>query len=374
MRIALVSSHTDKVIYETSTAKCARALARHGHEVVVYARRNAAHLEERQRAQDGYQVVHVPLGPARPISADAAWSYTDDFARFLRREWNETKPDVAHSHGSMAGLATLLAARDHAVPVVHTHHEPAPEHERITRLICRHAAHVVATSSDQVRGLCLAGVPRSRISVASPGVDLDDQDVTDAAIRPTGRVNVLGLGGLLTGHGFDTVVAALADVRDAALVIAAPVEMLDRNTDQEARRLRQLAVRLGVQDRVSVLGTANRADVITLLRSADLVVTAPRQDPSGTVALEAMARGLPVVASAVGALADVVVDKVTGRLVPPGDTHALMVALRELVADSTRREAFGLAAADRVRARYSWDRVVQEAIRVYQRAADLVRT
>jgi glycosyltransferase involved in cell wall biosynthesis len=374
MRIALVSSHSDGVTHESSTAGFARALVHHGHEAVVYVRKNAAHLDERERTDDGYEVVHVPLGPARPISAEAAWSHTDDFAKFLRREWSETRPDVVHSHGSMAGLSALLGARNHAVPVVHTHHETDPEHERIARLICRHAAHVVATSTDQVSGLCAAGVPRSRISVASPGVDLDEEAVADAAKRHAGRVKVLGLGDLQPGHGFDAVVAALPDVRDAALVIAAPVETLDRTTGQEAKRLRQLAVHLGVQDRVSVIGTATKADVVTLLRSADLVVTAPRQDPSGTVALEAMAHGLPVVASSVGALADLVVDKVTGRLVPPGDAHALTLALRELVADSTRREAFGLAAADRVRARYGWDRVVQEAIRIYQRAADLVRT
>jgi D-inositol-3-phosphate glycosyltransferase len=373
MRIALVSSHTDKVPYGTGVAGFARALVRHGHEAVVYSRRNATHLEQRERAQDGYEVVRVPLGPARPISADAAWAHTDEFAQSLRREWNETKPDIAHSHGSMAGLAALLAAREQDVPVVHTHHEPNPEHERIARLICRHAAHVVATSSDQVPGLCLMGVPRSRISVTSAGVELDSEEMVDTSEHRMGRITVLGLGELLPGHGFDAVIAALADVRDAVLVIAAPVETLDRNTNQEAKRLRRLAVRLGVDDRVSVIGTATRPEVVGLLRSADVVVAAPRQDPSGVVALEAMAHGLPVVASAVGALADVVVDGITGRLVPPGDVPALALALRELVADPTQRDAFGIAGADRVQARYGWDRVVRDTLLVYERAAQFIR-
>lgn len=373
MRIALVSSHTDKVPYGTGVAGFARALVRHGHEAVVYTRRNAAHLDHRERTQGGYQVVRVSLGPARPISANAAWAHTDDFAQFLRREWHETQPDIAHSHGSMAGLSALLAAREHDVPVVHTHQEPDPEHERIARLICRHAAHVVATSSDQIPGLCLMGVPRSRISVASAGADLDSTEMAGTTEGRTGRVTVLGLGELLPGHGFDTVIAALADVRDAVLVIAAPVETLDRNTNQEAKRLRQLAVRLGVEDRVSVIGTATRPEVAGLLRSADVVVTAPRQDSSGVVALEAMAHGLPVVASAVGALADVVVDRITGRLVPAGDVPAFAHALRELVADPTERDALGIAGADRVRARYGWDRVVRDALLVYRRAAQFVR-
>lgn len=375
MRIALVASHSGKAPDGTGVAGLARALARAGHEAVVYARRSAAHPEK--RSPDGYRIVHVPLGPARPVSTDTAWSYTDAFARFLRRDWAEAKPDIAHSHGSMAGLAALLAAREHVMPVVHTHDEPDLEHERIARLICRHAAHVVVTSSDQVPGVALMGVPRARISVGSVGVDLDDEEpagATEVQERDTDRVTVLGLGDLQPGHGFDTVVAAVADVRHAALVVAAPVEALDRQTNQEAERLRRLAVRLGVQDRVSVIGTATRPDVRALLRSADVVVTAPRREPSGAVALEAMAHGLPVVASAVGALADVVVDKVTGRLVPPGDASALSFALRELVTDATRRDAFGIAGADRVRARYGWDRVAREALAVYRRAAQFVRS
>ncbi|MEV6717557.1 glycosyltransferase [Lentzea sp. NPDC051208] len=369
MRIALVSSHTGKVPHENGFA---RALAQHGHEIVVYVRGDAAHLEERDK--DGYEVVRVPVGPARPSSEDAVWDHTDDFARFLRREWERTRPDIAHADGSAAGLAALLAAREHAVPVVHTHHEPAREHERIARLICRHAAHVVVTSSDQVHGLCLAGVPRSRISVSPAGVDFDDQDLPGVAEHGSGPVRLLGLGGLLPGHGFDTVVEAMADVRNAALVVAAaPAETLDQDTDLEARRLRHMAVRLGVQNRVSVARTANREEVTALLRSADVVVTTPRRDPAGVVALEAMARGLPVVASAVGALADVVVDKITGRLVPPGDARALTLALRELVGDRSRRDALGLSGADRVRARYGWDRVARDALLVYERAAHLVR-
>jgi D-inositol-3-phosphate glycosyltransferase len=368
MRIAVVTSHIGRTSRGTAVAGLARALARSGHDTVVYTRKDTAHLPKRERTRDGYEVVHVALGPARPMSEDAAWSYTNELARFLNREWAEGPPDIAHTHGTMAGLAALLAAREQKVPVVHTHDEPDPERERVERLVCRHAAHVVATSNDQVTGLCRMGMPRSRITVVPAGVDLNGRETTGTTARRPGRVSLLGIGELVSGHGFDTVIAAMADVRDARLVIAAPVETLDRKTSLEANRLRQLAVRLGVGDRVSVVGTATPSDVTGLLRSADLVVTTPRQDPSGVFALEAMAHGLPVVASAVGALADAVVDGITGRLVPPGDVPALALTLRELVAEPTRREAFGIASADRVRARYRWDRVVTDTLLVYQRA------
>jgi glycosyltransferase involved in cell wall biosynthesis len=362
MRIALVTSHTGE------TFGLARALARHKHDVTVYVRRDAAHLGERERSDDGYQVVRVPAGPARPLSPDTAWRHTDEFTRLLRREWGESTPDVAHSHGTMAGLAALLAAREHAVPVVHTHREPDPERERVDRLICRHAAHVVATSTAEVADLCRMGVPRSRITVVPTGVDLDDRETPGPLEHGTGRVTVLGVGELRPGHGFDTAVTAMADVRDAVLVIAAPVERNDRKSTLEANRLRRLAQEVGVEDRVQVIGPAARSEAVTLLGSADIVVTVPWQDPSGVVALEAMAHSRPVIASDVGALADAVVDEITGRLVPPGDVPALVHALRELVANDAKREAFGIAGADRVRARYGWDRVSADAVRVYQHA------
>lgn len=368
MRIALVTSHIGRTSRGTVVTGLARALVRSGHDAAVYTRRDATHLAARELTPDGYELVRVTLGPARPMSEDAAWSYTNELARFLTSEWEARPPDIVHTHGTMAGLAALLAAREHKIPVVHTHDEPDPERERVERLVSRHAAHVVATSNDQVTDLCRMGTPRSRITVVPAGVDVDDQEAAGVPERRSGRVSLLGIGELQSGHGFDTVVAAMADVRDARLVIAAPVETLDRKTSQEARRLREFAVRNGVGDRVSVVATATPSDVTGLLRSADLVVTTPRQDPSGVFALEAMGRGLAVVASAVGALADAVVDGVTGRLVPPGDVPALAVSLRELVAEPAKREAFGIAGADRVRARYGWDRVVTDTVRVYQRA------
>lgn len=105
-----------------------------------------------------------------------------------------------------------------------------------------------------------------------------------------------------------------------------------------------------------------------LVRSADAVVCAPLYEPSGAVAIEAMACGVPVVATAVGALADVVVNGVTGLLVPPGEPDSLSRALRSLLLDDTLRNEFAVAGRDRVAARYSWSRVAEDVLRVYARA------
>lgn len=102
-----------------------------------------------------------------------------------------------------------------------------------------------------------------------------------------------------------------------------------------------------------------------MLRSADVVVCAPWYESFGTVALEAMACGVPVVVSSVGGLADTVVDGVTGLHVPPREANTLASTLRALIRDASRRQSLGVAGCDRAKARYAWNRIAADTARVY---------
>jgi glycosyltransferase involved in cell wall biosynthesis len=108
-----------------------------------------------------------------------------------------------------------------------------------------------------------------------------------------------------------------------------------------------------------------RPDMPALLRSADLVACTPWYEPFGLVPLEAMACGVPVVASAVGGFLDTVVDGATGTLVPPRRPDRLAAAIRRLLAEPFWREAYGTAGVDRARSRYSWDRIASATLAVY---------
>jgi len=88
------------------------------------------------------------------------------------------------------------------------------------------------------------------------------------------------------------------------------------------------------------------------------------------VSLEAMACGTPVVATAVGGQVDAVVDGTTGILVPPGRPALLAHRIRQLLSHPMLLEAFSVAAADRARSRYSWDRIAHETLAVYDSALD----
>jgi glycosyltransferase involved in cell wall biosynthesis len=117
-------------------------------------------------------------------------------------------------------------------------------------------------------------------------------------------------------------------------------------------------------------GQVSRGALPPLLRSADLLVSVSEYEPSGMVSVEAMACGTPVIASAVGGQEDAVVDGTTGILVPPGRPALLAQRIRQLLAHPMLLEAYSVAAVDRARSRYSWERIAHETLAVYDVALD----
>jgi glycosyltransferase involved in cell wall biosynthesis len=174
---------------------------------------------------------------------------------------------------------------------------------------------------------------------------------------------------LAPNQGVDVAVRALADIPEAELVIAGGPEHGKLRGDKAYRALLRLASDLNVRDRVIFHGGVSDTDLPALLRSADLLVDAPTGEPFATVALEAMACGTPVVASAIGSHLDTIIDGTTGLLVPPGRPGLTAQRIRTLLASPMLLEGFGIAAVDRARARYSWDRIGQETLAIYERSA-----
>ena len=152
----------------------------------------------------------------------------------------------------------------------------------------------------------------------------------------------------------------------AELVIAGGPAKSQLRKDEAYQDLTGLAERLGVAGRVSFTGKIAPGGLPALLRSADLLVSAAPYEPSGAVALAAMSCGIPVAAPAVGGCADAVLDGTTGALIPPGRPDLFARRVRDLLSSPLRLEAFGIAAADRATARYSWDRISRETVAAYE--------
>jgi D-inositol-3-phosphate glycosyltransferase len=393
MRIAMVSEHANPLAVvggvdaggqNVHVGALARALAAQGHEVVVHSRRDAPTAPRRVPLCDGVVVDHVPAGPPRQLPKDELLPFMGAFGRDLARTWADEPPDVVHAHFWMSGLAGLIGARDLDLPVVQTFHAlgtvkrrhqgdadtSPPERLRLEAAVARQVDRIVATCSDEVEELARMRVQRCAVDVVPCGVDLDR--FTDAGpAAPRGRLRrLVTVGRLVERKGVQTVIEALADLPDTELLVAGGPSADRLDDDPDVRRLRAVAVRHGVADRVIFLGAVLRDDVPALLRSADVMVTVPWYEPFGITPLEAMACGTPVVASAVGGLTDTVVDGMTGLLVPPKRPDALAAALRSVLADQTLLQGFGMAAADRARSCYGWDRVASTTGAIYQRVRE----
>lgn len=390
MRIAMVSEHASPLAVlggvdaggqNVHVAALATELGRMGNEVTVYTRRDKTDLPKRVRFAEGVVVEHVDAGPPQEIPKDELLLYMDEFASYLGRTWTRSRPDLVHTHFWMSGKAGLDAATPIGIPVVHTFHAlgvvkrrqqgakdtSPPERlgEEVRILRCADA--IISTCSDEVFELRHLDSGAARISIVPCGVDLKmfyPDGPTET--RSIGRHRVVVLTRLVERKGVGNVITALQHLPHSELVIGGGPDPAELWNDAEARRLRALARALGVWKAVDMRGRIPRESVPPLLRSADVVVCVPWYEPFGIVPLEAMACGVPVVASAVGGMIDSVVDGVTGVHVPPRRPDVLAAALHNLLPDAATRRLFGRNGAVRAQTRYGWERIATSTLEVYR--------
>ncbi|MGH3165024.1 MAG: glycosyltransferase, partial [Trebonia sp.] len=298
----------------------------------------------------GQQVTeHVmDTGPDADVRAVAP-----GFTAELRSRWSRERPDVVHAFGWAGALVALAAARDTGLPVVtafgslavtERRHGPGPAQVKRARL--EHAVGtasraVIAASSEEADDLMRMGVGQRHIHVIPSGVDT-------SVFTPDGPV------------GPETRRAEKAKPRILAVAGA---------DDEQAVVLARAVALVPGAELITCPAGARGEELAALLRSADVFVHVPAHAPRGTRCLEAMACGAAVIASPVGAHADMMVDGTTGLLVPSGRPELLAARIRHLLGHSMLLDACGVAAADRARCRYSRDRVTAETTNVYEEAA-----
>jgi glycosyltransferase involved in cell wall biosynthesis len=392
MRIALVTGHVspdpaaqrsapaDPREQALRVASLAGTLSDLGHQVTVYARKDSP---ARPRAQDagGVRFEYLPAGPAAPLSQDKLLPQLGTFSDALAKRWQQNPPDVVHAHFWTSGLAALAATRDSRVPVVQTFHSlgmprkttrPAGDaavRAKMECLVGRTVRSVLAGNSAELTELAGLGVPRAAITVVPFGVDTARFEPGGPSARRGKRPRLVAAAPASREHGLDTVIQALAGLPGAELLIAGGPPRAEIFEDPILQDLAALADRAGVSDRVLFTGKVSTVRIPALLRSADLFVHVASDEPTGILPVEAMACGTPVVASTDGADQDAVIDGATGVLVQPGSPRALARRIRQLLASPMLLEGFGIAAADRARSRYSWERVGHETVAAYERAS-----
>ena len=387
MKIAMISEHASPLAMlggvdaggqNVHVDALARGLARRGHEVEVYTRREDASHPERVELEPGATVVHVPVGPPHPIPKDDLYPLMEQFADWVEKDWAfRGDPTVVHAHFWMSGLAALRAGRARGVPVVQTFHAlgsvkrrfqgsadtSPPERLAHERAIARDVDLVVATCADEVAELAHMRVPTEHVRVVPCGVDTAHFTPHGEAPDHAGQ-RLLLVGRMVERKGFDVAIRALTALPDTVqLLIAGGPAAEELDGDPEARRLRAVAAEVGVQDRVMMTGQLAHDDMPAVYRSADVVLATPWYEPFGITPLEAAACGRPLVGSAVGGLLDTVVDGETGRLVPARDPRALADGIREVLDDPAKAARWGEAARARAVTRYDWSVVTAQTER-----------
>ena len=373
------------------------AVARRGHEVCVLVPHDPELREDPDTPLriESFRYIRPDrfhlLGYSRTLQRDVRlklWAYLQAplyflFAeRALRRLVEREGIDVVHAHWILPnGYVAARVGAATGVPYAVTLHgsdvfmaERNALFRRMARRALAGAAHVTSCSAELADRLLALGEDRGagaaeKVLLVPNGTDVVPEEVPDAAEHPERR-RVLAVGRMVYKKGFEYLVdaapAILSGFPDAEIVLAGGGELIPE--------LRRRAERLGVGDRLRFPGPLSHDRVLELMGTAEVFVMPSVRDPAGNVdglpivVLEAMAAGIPVVATDVSGIPLAVADGETGLLVPERDAGALATAVGRLLADPGLGRRLGEAGRRRVREELNWDAIAEIHERLYRGA------
>lgn len=353
-------------------------------DVEVWVAAPAGELADALRAR-GHRWLPVPGTSAslrlHPTGTARALSELLHLGWAVRRAARRTRADLVHANSSRAGLAGVVCRALGGPPLVVHEHDvlPAGTASRLVlRLLGECSSTILANSQFTAERLGRDTGPRARIRVVLNPVDVSRFTPATGAARPEAvpglppGATVLAVVAQITPwKGQDDAVRALAELRAAGrpveLLLAGEVRFSDAATryDNPAylRGLMGLVCELGVEPHVHFLGQVR--DVPALLRGIDVLLMPSWEEPFGLAVVEALASGVPVVATTPGGAAEIVRDGVEGRLVPARDPRALARAVEEIIDDADLRSTMARAGRRRAVDAFSRSSFVRRVLEAY---------
>jgi glycosyltransferase involved in cell wall biosynthesis len=365
----------DDPVVGTFVREKARAIATHNDVVVLHPRPTnrpgRALYSVSDELEDGLRTVRLDYRRLRPAALSIAPRVLGARAVLRRLAASGFRPDLIHAHVFSAGFLAVLLAKGPGIPVIVSENSTAfPRGEvrgwqrAMARYAFGHADLVCPASEDLGRHIATLGVRTPQRTVPNVvDTTLFAPPPQPPARDPDGRVRMLLVALLDPKKGIEHLLRALALVRrDRSADFA-----LDVVGDGPLRgHLVDLARSLDLETQVSFLGLRDKREVAELMRGADFFVLPSLWENLPNVVIEAMATGLPVVATRVGGVPEML-DERTGRLVAPGDDGALAEALKAMLDSFTgydrehiarvARERYGREAVGRI-----WDEVYADVL------------
>ena len=411
MRIAMVSEHASPLA-DLGGVDCggqnvyvrhvARQLARLGHRVDVFTRRERPAQPEVMPFDAGCRVVHVPAGPAAVLPKEALLPHMHAFGRSLLNHCAQAHAagdgyDVIHANFFMSGLASLPASTRLHLPLVMTFHAlgrvrrlhqgsadgfPDARFAIEDTLVQRADRLIAECPQDQADLETLYHARAERIDVVPCGFDAAEFAPIDRAEArrrlgvPAEAFVVLQLGRMVARKGVDNVIEAIGKLpldarqRVRLYVVGGNTVAPDPVATPELARLQAVAANAGVAAQTVFVGKRGRADLRAWYSACDVFVSTPWYEPFGITPVEAMACGRAVIGADVGGIRSTVRDGRTGFLVPPKDPQALAARLLQLIQQPELCREFGQAGLVRARMLYTWLGVAGQLEKAYLKAIE----
>ena len=395
MRIAVLSVHTSPLArpggakaggLNVYVLQLARQLVARGCEVDIFSRATQPEVPAIVEIEPGLRAVHIEAGPVAPLVPEDIYNHLEAFESGVKAfaAASGAGYDVVHSHYWLSGLVGERLKAAWGVPHVAMFHtlgeiknrSSVQEHETALRIASERAVLqgadriICATEQERTAIRALYGGDLAKVQVIPLGVDMD-------RFRPAAKADarerlglsqderiILFVGRLEPLKGVDILIGAASlldsDVDCSVLIVGG-----DETSAQQVEQLQDLAQALGVGKRIAFAGAVDHDMLPLYYNAADVCVVPSHYESFGLVAVEAMASGVPVVASRVGGLTGTVKDGETGYLIPWLCPEPFAERIELLLDNEPLRISLGEAAREAV-SRYRWENVAGAVLDVYE--------
>ena len=360
----------------------ASALAHRGSTCTVYVRKWDPELVDEVELESGVHIVHIEAGEYE-LEKEDLYDIVDDFTDIVIKDLKNRKPvDIIHANYWLSGAVGHKLKHELNIPLVTTFHTlgetkkksgfPEPnERLRVEMEIVGCSDVVVANSENEQEQLHhLYGANVDRVEIVPLGVEQalfspgNPNAAKDALGLPTGPI-LLFIGRLQSLKGVDVAISTLRamDHENATLVIVGGASGQEGSLYES--EIRNLANNLPAGKKVAFIPPQPHHILSTYYRAADIVIVPSRSESFGLVALEAAACGVPVVASSVGGLQNLIEDGKTGLLIEGWDPVEYAQAVDYLLSNPFKTTEIAMNAVDRAQT-YTWGQTATRLQEIYQ--------